>query len=198
MSINTGYTISYMHGCRIVTGSVPLNDMEMLTHGFSKKAVMSPHIADKIGAAFVIGELENIKKMEASELPLSSKRTAEKQAALKNNLPDKVLNWIVNGERGNSSNTICQAIYGIPDPQERVYTEYPFDIADLRRCMLFLETLDYDGKQLFEKVADLSPEWNRLYKSWNEISDCYYFETDNHYGYAPKTHDLMKKVISGK
>ena len=50
-----GFKIKTICGCRIVYGSVPLSSFAMLTHGFSKKALMATDIADLIGATFVIG-----------------------------------------------------------------------------------------------------------------------------------------------
>lgn len=158
-----GYTITTIRGCRVVSGQVPLRDISMLCHGFSKKALMAIDLAGLMGVAFVIGEPEDIERMRANRanLPISESRQHDAEVAKVCGLPQSLVNWLRIGERGTSSEALCQSIFGVPGGARR--TDHPHDPDDLRRCIAFLAATDIVGADAFRgKVAKLSEQWAAL------------------------------------
>lgn len=184
-----GFTIQNICGCRIVYGSIPASEMGMLTHGFSKKALMAVDIADRIGAVFVIGEPDDLEELRKMDLPVSDKRLADHMAASRLGLP-KLASWLRDGERGSSSNAMCKRIFGIPADAG---TDHPHDPADLRRCLLFLDAAEAHGKVGF--MLDVSEEWGRLVARWDELVTLFEEEVAGGSGSAPVTYALMKEIL---
>ena len=183
-----GFKIKTICGCRIVYGSVPLSSFAMLTHGFSKKALMATDIADLIGATFVIGEPTALDELRHMDLPVSAKRHADYLAATNLGLI-AVAMWLRRGARGKSSNAMCKAIYGVPADAG---TEFPHDPDDLRRCLLFVEATG--AQDQFQKMIEVSPEWSRLVARWDELAARFAEETAEG-KQAPKTYALMQELI---
>jgi hypothetical protein len=160
----------------------------MLTHGFSKKALMATDIADLIGATFVIGEPTALDELRHMDLPVSAKRHADYLAATNLGLI-AVAMWLRRGARGKSSNAMCKAIYGVPADAG---TEFPHDPDDLRRCLLFVEATG--AQDQFQKMIEVSPEWSRLVARWDELAARFAEETAEG-KQAPKTYALMQELI---
>lgn len=188
---NTGFTIKNICGCRIVFGQMPMSEVGMLTHGFSKKALMATDIADKIGALFVIGEPDDLEELRQMDLPVSEKRQADYQAASQLGL-SKVASWLRDGERGASSNAMCKRIFGIPSDAG---TNHPHDPGDLRRCLLFLDAAEEHDK--VSLMADVSEEWKRLVCRWDELIALFEEEIAGGSKSAPTTYSLMKEIQGG-
>lgn len=184
-----GFTIKTICGCRIVYGSIPMSSIQMLSHGFSKKALMAMDIADLIGATLVIGEPAALDELRQLDLPVSAKRHADYLAAANLGL-NAVAMWLRRGERGRSSNAMCKAIFGVPADAG---TEHPRDPDDLRRCMLFLEASGAHDQ--VQKMAGVSPEWSRLVSRWDELAARYAEETEVG-KQAPKTYALMRELVA--
>jgi len=191
-----GYRIQKIENCRIVTGRVPLSDMEMLIQGFSDRAVMATDIASRIGATFVIGEPEDIERLRLCDLPISDQRLRDAEQARKAGLPEATIQWLLTGERGLSSDAMCKAYFGIP---ERAGTDHPHDAGDLRRCLLFLQAVDESNQWRFDQLQDLSREWLFLSCHWTELVACFEQEcaqsTNNT---APETYALIQKIVKGE
>ncbi|WAK04334.1 hypothetical protein [Methylobacter sp. YRD-M1] len=191
-----GYRIQKIENCRIVTGHVPLSDMEMLIQGFSDQAVMATDIASRIGATFVIGEPEDIERLRLCDLPISDQRLRDAEQARKAGLPETVIQWLLTGERGLSSDALCKAYFGLP---ERAGTDHPLDPGDLRRCLLFLQAVDEPNQWRFDQLQDLSQAWLLLSCHWTELVACFEQEcaqsTNNT---APETYALIQKIIKGE
>lgn len=188
-----GYRIQNIERCRLVFGSVPINDFEMLLHGFSKKAVMAIDIADRLGATFVFGEPDDIERLKALDLPVSEKRQRDANAAIKAMVPDNVVDWLLKGERGKSSNTLCHAFYGIPFNNDN---DYPRDPSDLRRCLAFLELLPIQKDEMLKKMKAISPEWEKIVGQWDGLVSSYADELSaSKKGEMPKTNGLMQSIL---
>ncbi len=198
-----GYTITMTCGCRVVSGQVPLRDISTLCHGFSKKALMAIDLAALMGVAFVIGEPKDIERMRANRasLPISESRQHDAEVAKVCGLPQGLANWLRVGERGASSEALCQSIFGVPGGARR--TDHPHDPDDLRRCIAFLKATDIVGADAFcGKVAALSEQWAALMSRWEELLDCYAGELQtpvpsNQHRMMPKTYALMQEIIGG-
>lgn len=187
-ALNSGYTIKSIYGCRIVFGSVPMADFAMLSHGFSKKALVAADIADRIGATLVIGEPADLDELRKLDLQVSEKRQRDCAQAVRLGLHDVAM-WLRTGERGASSNAMCKRIFAIPDDAG---ADHPYDPDDLRRCLQFLCATDAHDK--VSLMADVSPEWGRLVSNWTEITAAFEAESANG-KQAPKTYALIKDAI---
>ncbi len=185
-----GFTIKNICGCRIVFGPFPLSEMGMLTHGFSKKALVATDIADRIGALFVIGEPDDLEELRQMNLPISGKRQAESLAATKLGL-NEAASWLRDGERGASSNSMCKRIFGVPADAS---ANHPHDPDDLRRCLLFLDATGAHDK--VPLMSDVSDQWGRLVARWGELVAVFNEETAKGKS-APRTRLLMDDILSG-
>lgn len=186
---DVGFIVKTLANCRIVYGSVPLAEFGMLAHGFSDNAVMSPELADLIGAAFVIGEPEDIDTLRSMDLPVSAKRQAEHDQAAASGLSLVAL-WLRNGNRGRSSNAMCKHIFGLPISAG---VDHPRDPDDLRRCLQFLEATQSAGQLHLMRSA--SPEWERLTASWDRIVSTFHEETANGKS-AEKTYLMLRDALA--
>lgn len=193
-----GYQIRALDGCRIVEGSVPLGDMGVLCHGFSKKALLAVDLADLMGVAMVIGEPEDIDRMRANRasLPLSTARQRDADLARARGLPDGVVRWLTWGERGASSNALCQALFGVP--AEGRLTAHPHDADDLRRCLDFLAAAGIPAADLFRIGSPPpSPQWTALKARWEELLACFGEELATPAKRAPRTCALLREITGG-
>ncbi len=185
------YTIRILHGCKIVTGTVPVEDFVGLAAGFSSRAIMAVDIAHRIGAVFVIGEPEDIEALRQMDLPISEARQLEAGAAEKQELPAAVVEWLKNGERGASSEAMCKAMFG--GPWNVAKTAYPLDPSDLSRCLKFMDIVDDSDYWRMVKLKDVSVEWSSLINHWDELKTCFYAEGQNN---KPKTYELMNEILN--
>lgn len=183
-----GFTVKSMCGCRVVYGSVPASEFSMLTHGFSKKALMATDIADRIGAILVLGEPEDLEALRKLDLPVSEKRHRDYQAAIQMGLYDVAM-WLRIGERGSSSNAMCKRIFDVPlDAGD----DHPHDPDDLRRCLLFLDAAKAHDK--VPMMGDVSPEWGRLVTVWDQLVSTFNEEAQAGKS-ATKTYDLLQNAL---
>jgi hypothetical protein len=186
---DTGYTIKSMYGCRIVYGPIPMAEFAMLTHGFSKKALVAADIADRLGATIVIGEPEALETLRAMDLPVSQRRETDFYLAEQRGLGN-VATWLRTGERGSSSNALCGRIFGVPTDAGKYH---PSDPDDLRRCLLFLDATESHDK--VPMMADVSPEWRGLVENWGQIVATFREEARVRRS-APRTYALMKEALA--
>lgn len=183
-----GYTIRTMCGCRLVFGAIPASDFPMLAHGFSKKALMSTAIADRIGATCVIGEPADLEELGKMDLPVSEKRQRDYLAAYHQGLTEVAM-WLRIGERGASSDAMCKRIFGLPSDAG---ASHPHDPDDLRRCLLFLDATGAHGK--VSTMASVSREWSSLASAWDEIVKLFRAETAAGKS-APLTYAALQEAI---
>lgn len=192
--LDDGFTIKSKAGCRLVFGSVPISELPMLMHGFSKKALMATDIADLVGATFVIGEPNDLDELRQLDLPVSKKRQNDYLVAHNMGIIEVAM-WLRNGERGASSNAMCKHLFGVPI---EAGNSHPHDPSDLRRCIAFL-----DATAAHDKLADMavvSPEWKRLVDVWDQLVTTIQNEMKKGKSAksksAPKTYALMKSALS--
>ena len=212
INADPGVTIRRFENCRIVTGPVPMSEFSMVIHGFSDQAVMASDLASKMGVTFVIGEPEDlerlrqgltininqpedIERLKQSGLPISSERINDAEMAKKQNLPVSLIDWLVNGDRGLSSDAMCQAMFGIPKGQPR--TDHPHDPSDLIRCLKFLKAAGPDELWRMDTLPGISLTWALLKNRWEELQSTLISETGPSFEgkKAPKTYELMNSII---
>lgn len=81
-------------------------------------------------------------------------------------IDNRALNeWLANGERGNSSDTIVMHLTGRTRPQ---HPSEPYDPSDFRRCEVLLRRVPLLRLSLHQ-MADLSPAWAELIEQWDHI-----------------------------
>lgn len=122
------------------------------------------------------------------DLPLSEKRQAEAKQASEKELP-LVAKWLLIGERGASSNAMCQRFFGVP---QGVSTDHPCEPDDLRRCVIFLEATD--SHDLVPLMSDVSEEWARLVARWHDLMIVVWEEMEAGRN-ASRTYALMKEIL---
>lgn len=166
-----GYRVEERDGCRIVHGSVPIQDIGRLTKGLHRKAVMSAHAANLLFATFVIGTPEAIDSLIAStprpRVP-DSWREALGGACV----------WVEEGRVGTSSNFLLNRLTGFDALgwlHDRNLTQsavadygHPRDVGDLHRCRLLLESNSAFQPRLGE-MADASEHWHELVAVWVDL-----------------------------
>lgn len=116
-------------------------------------------------------------------------------------IPQTVVDWLLAGERGLSSEFIVEYLYGFPvlEGHWRRAPHYPLDPADLRRCLLLLADSPETATE-FPRMRAASPEWERLVAAWSaltaqlteEIGD---LRSPANWS-APLTYVAMKRVLA--
>jgi hypothetical protein len=189
------YRVQSLGGCKIIWGDVPINDFQYLTKMVDENAIMDSSLANKIGANFVLGSPEDIAALKLrDDLPISEARLRdvallrEKGLNISEPTQSALQNWLINGERGSSSNAICKVLHGVP---ENAGINYPHDPADFRRCHLFLA--ETHSRHLIHKMSGISKEWTALVKRWDEIETSYLLGCNQKSG--EKTYALMEEIL---
>ena len=116
-------------------------------------------------------------------------------------IPQSVVNWLTEGERGLSSESIVEYLYGLPVLEghwRRFAPHYPLDPSDLRRCLLLLADSPETAAR-FPRMRAVSPEWARLMDAWAGLERQLLEEIGDLRGVAcwsaPKTYAAMKRVL---
>jgi hypothetical protein len=99
----------------------------------------------------------------------------------------RALWWLLNGERGDSSETICAVMLRLvdeekkershshhPAPRHSGHSRYghPHDPWDFRRCIILLELIP-EWRPKLHRVARAFPTWNNLVAHWDELEALY-------------------------
>lgn len=109
---------------------------------------------------------------------------------------NQLLNWLANGERGTSSDTLFTHLTGIT--AIRGYQSHPLDLDDFRRCELLLRQVPGLREKLHH-ARQISPVWARLVQHWDEIVNTLESEIPGYFkgatGKAQKTYALMESLI---
>ena len=116
-------------------------------------------------------------------------------------IPQSVVNWLAAGERGLSSESIVEYLYGLPVLEghwRRSAPHCPLDPTDLRRCLLLLAEFPETAAQ-FPRMRAASPEWERLVDAWADLERQFLAEIGDLRGTAhwsaPLTYAAMERVL---
>lgn len=116
-------------------------------------------------------------------------------------IPQSVVNWLITGERGLSSEFIVEYLYGFPllEGHWRRTPHHPFDPSDLRRCLLLLADSPETATEL-PRMRAASPVWARLLDAWPTLAAQLTEEIGDLRGpanwSAPLTYAAMKRVLN--
>jgi hypothetical protein len=105
----------------------------------------------------------------------------------------ELMQWLLYGERGSSSEAMVAHITGTGKK-----VNHPYDPSDLRRCRLLVEQVPSIRISL-SKMASCSAVWSRIIEHWNELCELMDQEAPNWRqckGSSPKTYELMRKLIA--
>ena len=105
------------------------------------------------------------------------------------------IQWLANGRRGVSSNTIAQHLTGI-NCLRGWSGSIPWDPDDLDRCLQLLEDVPA-LRPLMPQMATYSPEWAALVARWDEVEASHLEEVGLGWTKAksaPKTYELMARI----
>lgn len=84
-------------------------------------------------------------------------------------LLQKAVEWLVGGDTGISSKTMCAALFGAT-PKD---SDMPHDADDFGRCLRFIRFMPDGTKDIvFEKLSD-KPEWVEIGNRWDELVELY-------------------------
>lgn len=111
-----------------------------------------------------------------------------------------LIQWLANGERGISSNTIVTHLTGINAMGQWGRRDHPHDPGDLSRCRLLLEQVPELRMPFVAHMATCSPVWAALTRAWDEL--CALMDEEAPHwrdgrGSAPKTYRRMSELIDG-
>lgn len=108
---------------------------------------------------------------------------------------ERAREWCYAGERGISSETICEFFTGWPLQARRWGAGYPLDPADFNRCRKLLEAVPEWRGRIVE-LAALGPVWAALVERWDEIERTFHEEAQGRERFtAPRTFALMQEII---
>ena len=187
------YTVQTINNCKIFFGGVPIGDLTGIVSAQPEGAVLDNHAARHLGATMVIGLPDDCKSLLA--LPACYELQAEVNLAAQHGLSEAARKWLMDGERGTSSNTIFRTLAGIkPEPED--WSSHPHDPADLRRCRLLLEQVPEFAPRIVEMAA-VSPQWAGLVKFWELLCRTMDDECDwrNGKGHAANTYEIMQEIL---
>lgn len=114
------------------------------------------------------------------------------------NITPNLQQWLLQGERGISSETMAEVFAGFPTGTltgHHWLTNHPHDPSDFRRCLQLLEQCPEFEPNL-DQLKALSPVWARMIENWSKMRDLYKQEYQT--GKAPKLYALMYELIYKK
>lgn len=112
-----------------------------------------------------------------------------------NETRQKFLEWLLFSDNtGVSSKTIGSTII-LGKPYEK--PGYPYDPADLRRCVELLDAIP-ELRDHMGKVAKLNPVWSVMVKNWAALESSLRNEMKNADGRAPITYAAMQQYREQK
>lgn len=191
------YTLTHHGNCVLVEGTVPISALDALIKLVPDGSVMGIDLARKAGVTMTFGPKDEINAL--------SEAFADKARARVASMPGvEVLSpcaqeWLANGERGVSSNTMLTVLTGF-DALEGSRESHPYDLSDFRRCRLLLDRCPELAANL-QKMKDVSPEWAELVKSWPELCELMDLEapkwrTNNNLSGANKTKKVLQALLA--
>lgn len=105
-------------------------------------------------------------------------------------LTEPMKEWLRNGERGISSETIFEVMTGIPLGQKH---DTPRDPSDFNRCyMLLLTVPEFRGR--IKEVGEVFPDWKPLTDNWDELECLFEEESLREDRKAPKLYARLHEL----
>ncbi len=173
-------------------GPQPMDFISKASKIIGKDAVIEQDIGRMAGADFVFGckpALDELRK----RLEIGA---FTQQCISTPGLSTQATNWLANGRRGISSNTIFTTLTGV-DALNGSRGSHPRDPADLDRCLALLNEVP-ELRPLLPNMATVSTKWAALIANWDEIERCHLDEVGLGWSKgnrAEMTYALMQKTL---
>ena len=194
-NIENTFSVTTQEGCTIVKGSVPMMLMANLMKGQSKDSVIDMHLGSLFGATLVFGKPSNLKKLRL----LSPVRPVNESQFVASQLKPGARDWIEFGEHGMSSVYLFWALTGYSMTGSEPTCHAPIDPADLRRCILMLDTCELNDKFAEFAFPDSATGWSKLQDRWGQLVSTFTAEVPDFQDIdcsksAPSTYAIMKSL----
>jgi hypothetical protein len=168
-----------------VYGSVPIDEMVMLTKAWKKRGLtdLRVDISSALGATLAVTDKKR-GELWLEEIKANAKRLAH---------GDKELEWIKGPDTGMSSLTIMSVLsdkHKHPGRYE-IRGEYPLDPSDFGRCYRLL-ALFPEWRSRLSEVAEKYPKWKELVEHWDELEALW--EKESPTGMCSKLYDRMQEL----
>ena len=108
----------------------------------------------------------------------------------------EVIEWLIDGDNGISSECLALTAIGLLRRLSWVDKEPPADPADLGRCLRLLHRHPWIREVAFPRLRRL-PQWRRLIKNWDKLAGMMEKEVGRDWSKgdsAPKTYTAMKAI----
>lgn len=102
-------------------------------------------------------------------------------------------NWLRNGERGISSETIFEVLTGHCILSSRWGQSTPQDPSDFYRCWKLLVAIP-EFKERIKEVGEKIPHWKPIADNWSELEAIFIEELDREDGTAPKLYKRLHEL----
>ena len=112
-------------------------------------------------------------------------------------ITDGMIQWLANGRRGVSSETIFTHLTGV-DARGSYPLDYPHDPSDLMRCERLLRQCP-ELRAKMHRMGELSPVWQQLVAEWDSLVALVINEAPSWMdgkGSAPKAYKRMREIIA--
>ena len=173
-------------------GPQPLDFLSKASKISGQGAVLDQDVARMAGASFAIGQpdifAELRRRLEMGALIAQKQYTPTLSLA--------ATNWLANGRRGISSNTMFTVMTGV-DALGDCTPSHPHDPDDLDRCLALL----HDVPELRAKLplmAKSSPAWAALIGVWDQLEALHIAEVGLGWtksNSAAETYKLMRTIL---
>lgn len=161
------HTVEKIEGCTVVIGPLPIMEMVSIMTNGGDDAVIDPGLAKIYGASMVFGTPAALAALKASPRTAELAKAKAESEAGSTYLSDDAKQWLENGERGLSSETMFTRFTGISLDGDN---DAPSDGDDFRRCRLLLEQVpEFQAK--LPLMKDVSAEWHSLVGCWSQLCD---------------------------
>lgn len=173
-------------------GPQPLDFLSKSAKLSGKGAVLDQDVARMAGATFAIGQPELFAELR-QRLEMGA-LIAQRQATP--HLSLAATNWLANGQRGISSNTMFTVMTGV-DALGDSSPSHPHDPDDLDRCLLLLHAVP-ELRAKLPLMAKASPAWAALVEVWDQLESLHIAEVGLGWtkgNSAAETYKLMRTIL---
>ena len=144
------------------------------------------------------GNLVNVGvSLTAQKTTRVSKTTKTAKATKATEIPfpltENIREWLNNGERGVSSNTIIAHLCKLPGVLNNHFPSIPYDADDLKRCVKLIDACP-ELVPLMPYMVECDP-WSQMAGVWDELVDTYRKEKEIGKGYK-KTQEIIDSCKS--
>lgn len=108
-------------------------------------------------------------------------------------LTENMKDWLRNGERGISSETIFEVMTGIPLASETWGYSTPRDPSDFNRCHKLLKAVP-EFRDRIKEVGEKFPHWKPIVENWDELEALFSEELKRKDGMAPKLYKRINEL----